>query len=1068
MNPETGQMFGPYEILGRLGSGGMGTVFRAWDERLHREVAIKLVRDGYRVPGTRERFQQEARAASRLNHPHICTIFDIGEKDGDPYLVMELLEGETLKEKIGRGALTVEEILIHSREIADALAAAHDKGIVHRDVKPANIFLVKKPNGTSHAKVLDFGLAKVRGLATRPEEAPEPGEASEPERRRLDVPLDLTTAGATVGTVAYMSPEQARGHALDARSDLFSLGVVMYEMATRRIPFRGTTSTQVFVQLLEHDPEPVRNWNDSVPRELERAILRLLAKDKRERFQSARDLNETLERVAGKVTRSTWLKRPAAPVPLVRSLEPVARQKRSVKRESSSENIPAKLDSKSVVGNTHIRPMRVPEEDNTKQAESILHPIGTAVLTASDTSGIAAKASSSAQTPVLARSRSGVTQFEYGLDDLPLTEEDFASPVEQPSTPGRRWVSQAIALTVLVTAIGGAALLLVRSGRLRPTVLGANDTLFLTVVQDKTSDGKLGGAILAGLKIALGQSRHLNVRGDDAYQAGVQQLKKGSADIGEATSARTVAQHLGAKAYLYGEVRGTAPYEISVDVLDAASNDKLASLTERAETRQQIPAAIDRLARSLRTEIGESAQYIAATSVSLDQEATDNVAALESYAMAEAAMQAGHEDDALRQYQDAVTHDGKFTQAQMRLAWLYRKQGAELVAVEAAERAQASSKNADQKTRLLAEFCYEMISVGDYGRASATIRRFTEHFPRDEEGMVGLARVQRAQGHLVEALLAAQQAYGTDPFRAEAYAEAEDAMIGLDRYDAALQLETQAQELGVRSSGMMLTAAYLADRKDIVVQETQVLSTRKASHQQLPAELRGYGSYLDNSGQIKIGDELWRAAADNAAMELPSAQAYVLGQAALNRALVGDCGKALVFARESDKLTTGPAGQLRSGLAEALCGARVETERAIARLEQLRSDGMPVTRYEQPELRAALLIAGNSPSAALEVMADLEPRDESLLLPYLRAMAYAAQGKQQQAISNFQAVTAHRGAAFLGGSNVYSLAQLGLARALEASGDQTAGTAAYRKFLTLWNAGDQTPSKSSASTTARR
>jgi serine/threonine-protein kinase len=352
-----------------------------------------------------------------------------------------------------------------------------------------------------------------------------------------------------------------------------------------------------------------------------------------------------------------------------------------------------------------------------------------------------------------------------------------------------------------------------------------------------------------------------------------------------------------------------------------------------------------------------------------------------------------------------------------------------------------------------------MISLGEYGRAASTIRRYTAQFPRDVEGMVGLARVQRAQGHLVEALLAAQQAYGIDPFRAEAYAEAEDAMIGLDRYDAALQLETQAQQLGVRSSGMMLPAAYLANRSGIVVQETQALSTRKASHQQLPAELSGYGTYLDNSGQIKTGDELWRAAADSAARELPSAQAYVLGQAALNRALVGDCGKALVFARDSDKLTAGPAGQLRSGLAEALCGARTETERAIARLEQLRSAGTPVTRYEQPELRAALLIAENNPSAALEVMADLEPRDGSLLLPYLRAMAYAAQGKQEQAVTNFQAVTAHRGAAFLGGSNVYSLAQLGLARALEASGDQVAGTAAYRKFLVLWSAGEQNPSK---------
>jgi serine/threonine protein kinase/tetratricopeptide (TPR) repeat protein len=1068
MTPETGQMFGPYEILGKLGSGGMGTVYRAWDERLHREVAIKLVRDGYRVPGTRERFLQEARAASRLNNPNICTIFDIGEKDGDPYLVMELLEGETLKEKIGRGALSVEEILVHSREIADALAAAHDKGIVHRDVKPANIFLIKKPNGTSQAKVLDFGLAKVRGLATRPEETSEPGDAAEHDRRRIDVPLDLTTAGATVGTVAYMSPEQARGHALDARSDLFSLGVVMYEMATRRIPFRGTTSTQVFVQLLEHDPEPVRNWNDSVPRELERAILRLLAKDKRERFQSARELNEALEKVSGKLNRSIWLKRPAAPVPLVRSVEPVARQRRSIKRESSAGNIPAaKLDSKSGAGNTLIRPMRVPEKENARRVESILHPVGTAVLSASGTSGIAAKAPSSSEfIQIPARSRSGVTQFEFGIDDLALPEEDSNKPVHQQPATGKLWLRQAVAAVILFAVLGGAALLLVRSGKLRPAVLGPQDTLLLTVVQDKTGEAKLGGAVLAGLEIALGQSRHLNVRGDEAYQAGLQQLKKDSSDAGGATSARAVAQRLGAKAYLYGEIQGNAPYEISIDVLETASNDKLASLTQHAENREQIPTAIDRLARSLRTEVGESAQYIAATSVPLAQEASRNVESLESYAMAEAAMQAGRGSEALKHYQSAVARDAGFTQAQVRLAWLYRKQGAELDAVTAAERAQAASRNADEKTRLLSEFCYEMISVGDYGRAAATIRRYNEQFPRDADGMIGLARVQRAQGRLVEALLAAQQAYGIDSFRAEAYAEAEDAMIGLDRYEPALQLEMQARQLGVRPSGMMLAAAYLGNRHDVVVKETQARSTGKVSH--LPAELAGYGSYLDNSGQIKTGDEVWKAASDVAAAELPSAQAYVLGQAALNRALVGDCAKALAFAHVSDGLPTGPAGQLRSGLAEALCGARAETERAIARLEQLRSAGTPVTRYEQPELRAALLITENNPSAALEVIADLEPRDESLLLPYLRAVAYAAQGKQQQAVINFQAVTTHRGAAYLGGSNVYSVAQLGLARALEASGDQVAGTAAYRKFLALSSAGEQGPSQSAGSTTARK
>src|SRR3984957_8612407 len=310
MIPVIGQRFGPYEILGKLGGGGMGLVFRAWDERLHREVAIKLLYDDYKMPGIRERFLQEARAASALNHPNICTIFDIGEQNHNPYLVMELLEGETVKDRIARGALSAEEIVRYAMEIADALTAAQAKGIVHRDIKPANIFLVTMPNGKNQAKVLDFGLAKI-GLEMRS------GRES-----RL---LDLTSAGATVGTLAYMSPEQARGEPLDIRSDLFSLGIVLYEMATRQVPFRGATSALMFVQLFSHTPEPIRNWNESIPRELEKIILKLLAKECKKRFQTAEDLRDALIKVNGKLGRGSWLsKGEATAVPLVRASDPVA------------------------------------------------------------------------------------------------------------------------------------------------------------------------------------------------------------------------------------------------------------------------------------------------------------------------------------------------------------------------------------------------------------------------------------------------------------------------------------------------------------------------------------------------------------------------------------------------------------------------------------------------------------------------------------------------------------------------------------------------------------------------
>jgi len=292
MFPEAGAKLGPYEILGELGGGGMARVYRAWDDRLHREVAIKVIDGRFAMPGIGERFLREARAVSGLSHPNICTIFDIGEQDGAPYLVMELLEGEPLTERISRGAVTVDEVLRYGADVSDALAAAHERGIVHRDIKPANIYLVKKPNGAAQARVLDFGLAKMEEHATEDQEF-----ASQ-----------LTGMGATVGTVCYMSPEQARGEELDARSDLFSLGVVMYEMAAGRLPFRGNTSALVFVQLLgQMTPEPVRRLNPKIPAELEQIIMKLLAKNARARFQSAAELTDELQELAEK--RSGWLSR---------------------------------------------------------------------------------------------------------------------------------------------------------------------------------------------------------------------------------------------------------------------------------------------------------------------------------------------------------------------------------------------------------------------------------------------------------------------------------------------------------------------------------------------------------------------------------------------------------------------------------------------------------------------------------------------------------------------------------------------------------------------------------------
>lgn len=1155
MVPRVGQRIGPYEILGRLGTGGMGLVFSAWDGRLHRDVAIKLLRDEYATGDMRARFLQEARAVSGLNHPNICTIFDLGEHEGDPYMVMELLKGHTLRSRILAGTLPFADILQVATEVAEALGAAHARGIIHRDIKPANIILVDRPEGRFVSKVLDFGLAKI-----------DLGE-------ELNA-LDYTNAGSTVGTVAYMSPEQARGEPLDSRSDLFALGTVCYEMATGDVPFRGATSAMVFVQLLNHPPESVRQLNSTIPKEFERVLEKMLDKDRSQRYQSAGELVAALEELRRKVKRSRGFWKgilgssPTAGAAAHPRAESSTNSTEEKERDKGSGPTPTPVAPLGrVEGDIVLRPVRRIAASETARrsnvgwgtaagVESATQPIaqppeagiegafgGSGAASSSGSvervlpfaepfhtvapetrvqapeakveavpepppepgreplvidvtpeemlpaaaaeSGMSGPiAAAVAFDPVAMAEGEGSRRGAAGATVVAAIEPEVVEPggkVRQPRPSSssqatfrveelRHALGPAIGVEAAVDearptprgplylAILAAAVMLASGGvlgwkmwsrhhvpsPLPPTVMA------LAPVANATGDEQLGGILLGGLELALADSHRVAVVSPETLTAGLRVLGVSGDGPPGVERARRAAQTVGAGMVLYPTAkRAGSSYLLSAEVFDSETGARKAEVSENAASREQLAAAIDRLAVDIRTHLGESGGAVAQSSMPLTRNATSSLEALAEYAQGRSLVDAGQYLAAMHAFDAAAKADPHFVASQLALAELLRRQRAEVESMAAAGRAHDSSAQGSARTRQAAQAEYDLYGSGDLPRAEAEFAALVKEFPDDEDLVAQYGICLRLEGKYEETLAVSQAILARNPYSLDVSGNAEYAMIALDRTEAAVQMESQIQRSGRSHAGLRLLINLLSPHDDGPAGVEVTGAMGRLAPQQYEAMT------LDAGGMLDGGLQAWHAVASQAGAnaELQSAAGHTLAQAALDRALVEQCATARGLIADAQGYPQGPTTLFDEGMAAALCGDVVLARQNADRLATDYRDNWGVKAYELPDLRATILWKQHGADAR-KPLDGAHTYDRLSLTPYLRGLIDLDQHQPQAAIVEFQGMLEHRGATTLANPVLYAMAQIGLARAYAASGDTSNSADAYQRFLTLWGTAD--------------